>query len=192
MGEKQKTLVVYGYHPEEAFSIEVGKTLEEILAAEPREGLLVTRYVGPNPREVDDRINGTPDSGRLLREFLSRFQGMDYVTKLHDELPTPMDEKEAEGFRRDYSPKDFPGLFAVHTARYQISRELVRGVLKLCSSQPFRCEYYFSANDMTEVSDYDDISICFYPHLLSKNDGVDFVRKLAPVLNTYERLVSND
>jgi len=36
---------------------------------------------------------------------------------------------------------------------------------------------------------YDDITVCFYPHLLTKEDGISFLDGLSPLLKPYRRLV---
>lgn len=176
----KKIFVVYGYHLDEKFAIEIGRDLGQ----ENIDNVVVKMYDGTRPEFY------TPDSRRewSLRSYLRKNLPFDYAMILHDCGP-----KMDEVMKLEEPP---PALFFIYFRKGEISQEFKT---KLEDFTIVRRELYcrkkrepdhrplcpfFHANFRDMSAKYDKIDIEYYPGFISLDDGLDFLKGLIDILKT--------
>lgn len=167
MAEK-KGFVVYGYHLNEKFAIEVG----ENLAQEHIDDLIIKMYDGKRP----DFHTLNSKREWSLRSFLRKNLPFDYAIILHDGGPGPKEIMEIE------NP---PCILFMYSSKREISHDL-RKKLKDYFLEKRKPEnpilWYFRANFRDMSKTYDKIDIEYLPSLISMREGLDFLKGLIDIL----------
>jgi len=164
----RKIFVVYGYHLNEKFAIEIG----ENLAQEHVENLIVKMYDGKRPEF------NTLDSKRewSLRSFLWENLPFEYAIILHDGGPEPEEIKEYE------NP---PCILVEYASKHGIS-SVLRERLQDYFSKKRKPENpilpLFRSNSRDMSKEYDKIDIEYIPSLISFEEGLDFLKGLVKIL----------
>jgi hypothetical protein len=167
---EKKVFVVYGYHQNEKFAIEVG----ERLAQEHLDDVVVKMYGGKRPQfnSMDDRREWS------LRNYLRENLPFDCGVILHDGGPGPEEIGEYE------NP---PCICFMYNSKHDISDFLVKKLrnhfrLKRKPENPILSSFRTNLRNMSR--EYDKIDIEYIPSLISLVDGLDFLKGLVNILKT--------
>lgn len=162
--------VVYGYHLNERFAIDVG----ENLAREYMDNVVVKMYDGKRPGFY------TVDSKRewSLKSFLRRNLPFDRAIILHDGGPGPEEIREYE------NP---PCICFMYNSKHEIPDNLKKKLRdyfleKRKTENPILTS--FRTNYRAMSREYDEIDIEYIPSLISLQDGLDFLKGLINILKT--------
>lgn len=169
MAEK-KIFVVYGYHENEKFAIEIG----EKLAKEHIDNVAVKMYDGKQPefRTLDSKREWS------LRRFLRENLPYNYAIILHDGGPRSDEITEGE---------NLPFILFMYSSKGEISYGMMkklRGYFskKRKTKNPILSGFRSHFRDMSK--EYDKIDIEYIPSLISFEDGLDFLKGLIDILKT--------
>lgn len=199
MEEKPRVLVVYGYHPDELFAIDLGIDLESLRL----QNVLVKRYDGkPDPLNTSEMLNIRKKCGemayvnrclrnpQLIKEcasefrcFIDKYSPVDYVIDLHDNGPRI---QEMEELVKKNSSIRYPSLHMIHEYNrpfyfkeqvkaycYSKSYNVLVGFSKVMSPKSI-----FSGASSPQtlfLENCDLIGIEFYRNLISKQEAFDFL-----------------
>lgn len=166
-----KILLLYGYHPKETFAISVAEELK--------------KFDLPNTKIV--KYDGEPDtvSNDLRyfkqRRFVKQFLPFDYLVDLHDS-PDAVDTETyispATGFMY-LSKKTIPKERKYHL--FDFARNWEDSISKKGSLAIF----IDPEHDMS--STYDILSTELFGHYVTKDNAVDYLKKLVKTLNSSPR-----
>jgi len=168
-----RVFVLYGYHPTEKFAIDVGIELSK----KKLENVITKQYDGEWERPgADRRFQFT------LKRYLRDHLPFDYAIDLHDAGPIMEKILKTEFVPSvwiSYSTRTkypnsflFPNEMVNHIAEYFNERKEWHKITT--TWEPLR--------NMSRK--YDRVSVEFYPHLISKEDGVKVLVELIQVLQT--------
>jgi len=175
----KRIFVVYGYHLDEKFAVEVGRKLGQ----EYIDNVGVKMYDGKRPEPY------TADSLRewSLRSFLRKNFPFDYAITLHDCGPKIDEVRKMEQpaalffiyFRKGVIPPEFRIKLEDYTI---VKRELYSRKNRKLDHPPL-CPF-FEADFRDMSGKYDKIDVEYYPGFISLDDGLDFLEGMIDILKT--------
>ena len=197
MADRPNVLIVYGYHPEEEFGIEVGRYLQRLFEEKPMANVSLKKYDGINPRTVDDVIPDSNSRGRLLHQYVSKLGNVDYLIDLHDECPWPKNAEERKQLLEKLPPfkrnkhgrvSGIPGQIMDYVSKFQIPDELKKELITYClSKEPdYVAAAFFVPEEAYLPIKYDHLEIAYYPHLSSIESASSFIQGLIPIIQKNE------
>jgi len=175
----KRIFVVYGYHLNEKFAIEIGRDLGQ----ENIDNVVVKMYDGkrPEPYSLDSQREWS------LRSYLRKNLPFNYAIILHDCGPK-MDEvmkveQPAALFFIHFRKGEISQEFKTKLEDFTIARRELYCHEKREPDHPPLCPF-FDPNFRDMSRKYDKIDIEYYPGLISLEDGLDFLKGLIDILKT--------
>lgn len=157
-------LVVYGYHADEKFAIDIGINLEEYGS----EKATVKRYEGR--ADVPGKW-GKPN----LRKFIRKHSPIDYAIILHDSGPIT---DEIMKLQKKYPEQRFPSVSVQYYSKKKIPEDVENRIKNYCYSRPYVALSFFVPSTSAESKNYDRLNIEYLPHNITKDEGVKFLKGL--------------
>jgi len=166
----KRIFVVYGYHLNEEFAIEIGKNL----AHERIDDVIVKMYEGKRPEfySLDSKREWS------LKSFLRKNLPFDYAIILHDCGP-----KMDEVMELEIRPSLFFIYFSKGEIRYNLRKKLENYCLEKMKNEHLMIPFFHpNFRDMSRK--YDKIDVEYYPGFISADEGLDFLEGLIKLLKT--------
>ncbi|MEM2914607.1 MAG: hypothetical protein QXH91_04320 [Candidatus Bathyarchaeia archaeon] len=165
MVTKPRIFVVYGYHPEEKFAIDVGVELSK----KNLENVITKLYDGEKERPgLDRRFQFT------LKRYLRNHLPFDYAIDLHDAGPI-MEKVLKFG--------TIMCAWVSYETRKEVPNKITTQIEQYCDGQLPKRLIFPSWQQLRNMSKrYDRVSVEYYPHMISKEDGIEILMDLIRVL----------